>query len=246
MNNIYVVVGMHKSGTTLISQMLHFSGIDMGIDDVTKNYDDGNHYERKSIQLLNKLMINDRYKPSYIARKKNVIINDKLFCMMVNTVNKLNNEHSHWGFKDPRTCLTYSEWRKVLGPHKIIFIYREPYEVWLRYCKNNNILNWIKSIVVGIYVLITWYEYNNEIFSSIRYTKNRFIIKYDKFIESDDEYKELCRFINKDIIDIRDKKKYRNKKINKESMIYNIQKKILKYILKYDIDKLLNLIIRYE
>lgn len=46
---IFVVLGMHKSGTTLVSQILHHSGIPMGDGfDENVTYDGGNKYERES------------------------------------------------------------------------------------------------------------------------------------------------------------------------------------------------------
>ena len=48
----YVVLGMHKSGTTLVSQMLHQSGINMGDFDPLVSYDRGNQYERESALQL--------------------------------------------------------------------------------------------------------------------------------------------------------------------------------------------------
>ena len=43
---IYVVLGMHKSGTTLISQILHHSGVNMGGAEIetSRSYDEGNKY----------------------------------------------------------------------------------------------------------------------------------------------------------------------------------------------------------
>ncbi len=57
---IYLVLGCHKSGTTLVSEMLHSSGIQM-IDDAgaveetagQSGYDDGRFYERSEWVRLN-------------------------------------------------------------------------------------------------------------------------------------------------------------------------------------------------
>ena len=43
---IVCVLGMHKSGTTLVAETLHRSGIDMGVFDERLGYDDGNQFER--------------------------------------------------------------------------------------------------------------------------------------------------------------------------------------------------------
>ena len=38
---VFVLLGMHKSGTTMIAQTLHHSGIDMGVENPNKLYDHG-------------------------------------------------------------------------------------------------------------------------------------------------------------------------------------------------------------
>ena len=55
---IYVVLGMHKSGTTLVAKMLHASGINMGESiDESADYSAGNHYERQSTAELNHVLL---------------------------------------------------------------------------------------------------------------------------------------------------------------------------------------------
>jgi len=51
---IYVILGMHKSGTTLISQILHKSGINMGEFNEDVSYDQGNQHERPAAQKINR------------------------------------------------------------------------------------------------------------------------------------------------------------------------------------------------
>src|SRR5687767_9519465 len=51
---IYVILGMHKSGTTLVAKALHRSGIPMvDAEDTSRSYRDGNHYERESFNEVN-------------------------------------------------------------------------------------------------------------------------------------------------------------------------------------------------
>ena len=57
---IYVVLGMHKSGTTLISETLHESGINMGeFSDIQQGigYDEGHKYERRETQQINRQIL---------------------------------------------------------------------------------------------------------------------------------------------------------------------------------------------
>ena len=57
---IYIVLGMHKSGTTLLSQILHHSGISMGENfNESVSYSQGNKYERETTQQINKEILGD-------------------------------------------------------------------------------------------------------------------------------------------------------------------------------------------
>ncbi|MGM0484512.1 MAG: hypothetical protein ACQERI_08185, partial [Candidatus Krumholzibacteriota bacterium] len=58
---IFVLLGMHKSGTTLISRMLHESGINMcGEPCGEASYDAGNKYERLEFLIYNTAMLDIR------------------------------------------------------------------------------------------------------------------------------------------------------------------------------------------
>jgi len=50
---IYVILGMHKSGTTLVSSLLHNADINMIEDTAEQDYDKGGYYERESTLQLN-------------------------------------------------------------------------------------------------------------------------------------------------------------------------------------------------
>ena len=54
---IYVILGMHKSGTTLISRILDSSGINMGTFDESRSYSMGNKGERAETVSLNRAML---------------------------------------------------------------------------------------------------------------------------------------------------------------------------------------------
>ena len=65
---IYIVLGMHKSGTTLISEILHHSGINMTEDQNTQlNYDQGNFYEWVAAVRFNREILIEIYRLVLIA-----------------------------------------------------------------------------------------------------------------------------------------------------------------------------------
>ena len=125
---IYIVLGMHKSGTTLVSQTLHLSGIDMGDGfDANVYYDLGHKYEREETWRLNENILAARDVHSTMIRRPPAL---KLSVTQQQAMKQIIEDncdrHSDWGFKDPRTCLIYPEWEAALPPHKLIVVYRRP------------------------------------------------------------------------------------------------------------------------
>ena len=49
--NVFVVLGMHKSGTTLVSDILHRSGVPMVEVRSSEGYDQGNKMERDATRM---------------------------------------------------------------------------------------------------------------------------------------------------------------------------------------------------
>jgi len=205
---------MHKSGTTLVSKLLHSSNIHMGFFNEKQTYDSGNKYEmaepldiNKSIlncHDVNSLFITAPFKdnlPDNYKNRINQIIKDK------------SNNYSNWGFKDPRTCLTYSVWKDELPKHKIIVVYRDISELWSHYKPKTFISLISRGIPKCWNAYNAWYIYNKcilEILQSIS-SNDYIIIKYSDLMTNDIEVKKLGLFVNQEIVDIRDKKLYRSK-----------------------------------
>lgn len=212
---IYVVLGMHKSGTTLVAQMLHESGIDMGTFDGSRGYDEGNKYERQESHDLNiELLGCDPgefslnlaqavHEADRIPREKRQKIE--------RFVGETNRRHAEWGFKDPRTCLTYSVWKALLPEHKLIAIFRHPLELWLHYQPKNGFKK-IFATVTGWKSMTAWYVYNREILQALQAANGDCLaMEYGEFMKSKSLFGGLCAFTNHRLMDVRNPRLYRNK-----------------------------------
>lgn len=126
---IYIVLGMHKCGTTLVSQMLEANGVSMIDyiplpDDLEYKY--GGQYEDITPKKINEALLGSRGLPSARIKKVSLVNADRL----KSTAEQYVGSKAHldtWGFKDPRTSLTYQDfWRQVLSniPHKPLIVYR--------------------------------------------------------------------------------------------------------------------------
>lgn len=211
---VYVVLGMHKSGTTLVSQMLHYSGINMVDEDViTKTYDQGYQYERESTWRLNELILDCPGTESID------IIPPRMLSMtaeerrdMRGIISQCAQDYGpDWGFKDPRTCLTYPLWAEELPEHKIIAIYRSVDELWLRY-RHKRFYNRVRDPIQAWKVINRWREANVNLIDYLKSGERDFILlEYQKLMTTDDEFERLEKFVGRSLNDQRRKDLYRHK-----------------------------------
>jgi len=185
---IYIVLGMHKSGTTLVAEMLHKSGIQMiGDHDGDPSYDKGNKYERVSTANLNK---------------------DILECWNVSSPNMIYPKDLNLSDqqRDPRTCLTYQLWNTQLPKHKLIAIYRHPTQVWQHY------RSW--RYIFGMWkVLRAWKMHNCRIINILRTTRREYVVlDYERLMSEREELERLSRFVGRQITDARKESAYRKRR----------------------------------
>lgn len=209
---IHVVLGMHKSGTTLISQLLHESGINMGSFDEDQSYDDGNKYERESTLMLNENLLGAEGKNSiFISHQSTPDITADQEKQMHTIINNANEKYTDWGFKDPRTCLTYPLWEKILPEHKVIAIFRSPHESWNRY-KIKTFYKQIRTPVRAYTYLSAWSQHNYNILQFLSKTdKDYLILEYSALMSSNEEFARLVSFVKRPLNDTRNPDLYRNR-----------------------------------
>jgi hypothetical protein len=193
---------MHKSGTTLVSLMLHRSGIAMVDREEAGGYDEGNHFERMSTNALNKRLL-DRAGGNSLRTFRPLDptgVPAQLREDAANLVTELESRGVAWGFKDPRTCLTYGFWRQVLPAHKVICVYRAPSEVHAHYTGKRS-----PDVTRGIRTLRAWYEYNLGMLNAFRQGRpeDRHLIDYGRLMEDPGELERLSVFLGCDIRDER-------------------------------------------
>lgn len=167
--DIYLVLGMHRSGTSLVSGLLHQSGIIMGTPDnfipkPNKENPKG-FYENFDFRHINDRLLeslgyvvkewNTEFKPQSI----NLLQKIKMQRKMQKILQEYAIKYHKWGWKDPRQMLTCSQWFKAFKATKldkklkIIFVYRNPLNVAISMQTRGN----VKDIAHGLDV---WYLYN--------------------------------------------------------------------------------------
>ncbi|RME48598.1 MAG: hypothetical protein D6796_06055 [Caldilineae bacterium] len=210
---IYVVLGMHKSGTTLVSQILHHSGINMGSHiDARISYDEGNKYERRSTLALNmEILGTDTFNIIDLPAPETLRLTPEQRARMRSIIEECNQRYAHWGFKDPRTTLTYRLWVSELPAHRVIAVYRAPAQIWPRF-RYNGVKYFYTNPLRAVKFMRRWCEHNVRILSDLReYAVDFLILNYHALMTTDAEFRRLETFVGQPLQDCRRPDLYRSR-----------------------------------
>ncbi len=241
---IYLVLGMHKSGTTLVSQILHNSGINMGDFDQEISYDRGNTLERFEFLIYNTAIMNIRILDAGVKQYRRVTTLEGFTLprlirnVLTRAVERLDRKFPEWGCKDPRMCLTYQVWREILPLHRIISVVRDPFEVADRYCKYVNRFRILKRLVTRLRVISSWYLHNSAILEIVRDNgPDCTVVDYNRLMseEGDKEFRKMEKLCGRKLTDTRDRSLYRNRKGDHTSLLDRIIEICFKYVLNRDL-----------
>jgi hypothetical protein len=134
MQDPIIVMGMHKSGTTLVAEMIHRGGTPMMRGEGDFSYDSGTKYERAITQKINLRLLNARPNTNYLPALM-PIWNWELNAFPADLLPELAVDAGDgiWGFKDPRTTVTYPAWAAQFPTGARFYVYRSHRE-FLRRC----------------------------------------------------------------------------------------------------------------
>ncbi len=200
---IHVVLGMHKSGTTLVSQLLHRSGVPMlDAADQEAGYDDGHKFEDAEFRTINSTLLGSAGRYSLeIPLPDALDWSPELEDRARELIRERQASSKTWGFKDPRTTLTYPFWRTVLPEHRLLGVYRSPFEVWAHYGRRWRNL-WS--------VMRHWTGHNRRMLSYLEGEGETFLVSYHELMTSDASLDRLQAFLGRDVEDVRDPALYRS------------------------------------
>jgi hypothetical protein len=124
-------------------------------------------------------------------------------------VEVLNSRYVDWGFKDPRTCLTYPAWAQELDQHRLIIIFRSYAEVAMHY---GLVGAKLFRLVRLMKVLKAWTTYNQQILDHLEAAKvPSIVMSYEDFMRAPGEFDRLCTFVGRPLSDIRNPALYRSR-----------------------------------
>jgi glycosyltransferase involved in cell wall biosynthesis len=131
-----LVLGMHRSGTSVVARLLNMMGAYFAPDDVVMQPSDANpkgYWEREDIRVLNDdilkslnvswdnlydfdaSMLTEDIQKEFLPRIQQIVLNL--------------DAHRPWMIKDPRMCLLLPVWRSLLEVPVCVFVYRNPIQI---------------------------------------------------------------------------------------------------------------------
>jgi len=141
-----IVLGMHRSGTSMLARLLNMMGLYFGAEGSSTGLNEENpkgFWERQDVRKLNDYILqkngfdwnrisdfestgqfSEETKKHFIHEGKKIILGMDAF--------------RPWFLKEPRFCLTLPLWRELLEVPVVIHIYRDPFEVASSLQKRNN------------------------------------------------------------------------------------------------------------
>ena len=192
------ITGMHRSGTSMITRGLHESGLSLlGGDDRLIDAADDNpegFWENKHIVECNDALLEAAggswdNPPDLLPQ---AIDDPRLTDLADRATEALAGlrRHDHWGFKDPRTCLTASYWLDLQSDLRFIVCVRHPLEVALSLRRRNQ-----NSYSLG---LALWERYYTAVLDAVP-PDRRIITHFDTyFVDPEAEFARLCDFVGLD------------------------------------------------
>jgi len=134
------IVGMHRSGTSLVTGLLHKCGLYLGNNLLMGARDNpkGHFEDREFIRINNQILFSNfgdwKRPPDRLVYKQHIIDRAKSFLSGFP-------EDGVCGFKDPRLCLTFPFWHHIIDPEpvKVVYVHRPVSEIAASLKKRNNI-----------------------------------------------------------------------------------------------------------
>ena len=193
---VICILGMHRSGTSLLTRLLNLSGLEIGEQKNIYDNHIGNekgHWENIEFIKINEEIIKifgktDRWDdiPFLYEGWQNSKKLKRLDLAAKKLINKFDNNYKIWGWKDPRTCLTLSFWQKHLQDRLIYIIpLRNPIDIAKSLYKRNSL-----PIKEGVK---KWQIHTDNI---LRLINNRVVyVDVNNFFTNPE--KELSKILNK-------------------------------------------------
>jgi len=131
-NNFLMIIGMHRSGTSLVTSYLENCGLNLGNNLMPP--DEGNpkgYYENLDLYNFQNGILLEQFGSYFFKRKKvNLEFKPEMRLEAQKILNKIINSDNQIGLKDPRTSMFLDFWFNIFKNREdrvnFLFVYRDP------------------------------------------------------------------------------------------------------------------------
>ncbi len=125
MSGQLIVAGFHRSGTSLVSQLLHRAGLFLGYDLLKAAFSNPHgHFEDTEILKVHEQILADNGQTWLVSKPFLPVITESHWRRMERIIQRRNAKYDLWGFKDPRVCSFMMVWKHLLPNAKVLLVYR--------------------------------------------------------------------------------------------------------------------------
>ncbi len=174
------IAGAHRSGTSMLTRLLHRCGLDLGPESdlmpAAADNPDGFWENLRFVQLNDEILNGVGAAWDLPPWQEETFNRASLQPMRAKAQLLIEpfRDKPVWGWKDPRNCLTLPFWRSLLPGFKTIVMVRNPLEVAYSMHKRNG-----TSYALGLRL---WEIYNRRLLAETR-ANERVIVHYQAFFE---------------------------------------------------------------
>jgi glycosyltransferase involved in cell wall biosynthesis len=131
------ILGLHRSGTSMLTGVLNICGVFLGKQDSMYGPDINNpkgYFENRKVIAINEMIL-DHYGLAWDSLEglprnwQNSLFSKWLGSITMTILNREFHDIQVWGVKDPRICLTLKFWERLFPDMKIVMVERDINEV---------------------------------------------------------------------------------------------------------------------
>jgi len=124
---ILIIAGMHRSGTSLITNWLHRCGLQVGENLVGANAGnkEGHFEDTEFLKMHEEILTDNGYPSTGLVAGANISVSEYHLEKLKAIIHIKNKHFEQWGWKEPRTCLFLDQYRKLLPQAKYLVITRD-------------------------------------------------------------------------------------------------------------------------
>jgi len=122
-----MVVGMHRSGTSLITNWLYHCGLQVGehLLEANNGNEEGHFEDVEFLRIHEEILTSNDFPASGYVYDKEIDISIYQLEKLKSVIKIKNQRYKQWGWKEPRTCLFLPLYRELLPNSKYLIIFRD-------------------------------------------------------------------------------------------------------------------------